>query len=443
MTALRDARVQRNWSQARAITELGAAARSIGATLPEVASLKTQLSRWENGHRTPEPFYQRLFAIAYDRTPTDLGFVRDHGSTISAGGSWDESAVTAAQIWRQDVNRRDFLASTAFAATAFAAPSLHALVSNADASPARPGGRVSVGASHLSVIQDMTKQFSSLDNRYGGGQVRRSAVAFLDGEVAPLLSDGRFSASVGRSLLRSAAELARLVGWMTHDTGRHGLAQRYLIQALQLAEAAGDRPLMSETLAAMSQQATYMGAASEAVDLARGAKVLAQREGVSALVAEASVMEAHGHARAGDSQACAVALSGAEAALDQADRSADPHWIDYFDEAYLSAKFGHCLRELGDQQHAIRFAERSLEMTSGFERGRVFNLTLLAHSHAQAGDMDQACSVGQEAASTAAGMTSARVVKHLRDFRRALRPANGSDAVIALDEAMAPVLSAA
>jgi transcriptional regulator with XRE-family HTH domain len=138
MTALRDARVQRDWSQTRAITELRAAARSIGATLPEVASLKTQMSRWENGHRTPEPFYQRLFAIAYDRTPAELGFVRDHGFAVSAGGTWDESAVTAAQVWRQDVKRRDFLASTAFTAAAFAAPSLHALVSNADASPARP-----------------------------------------------------------------------------------------------------------------------------------------------------------------------------------------------------------------------------------------------------------------------------------------------------------------
>ena len=68
-----------------------------------------------------------------------------------------------------------------------------------------------------------------------------------------IVTDGRFSSSVGRSLLRSAAELARLVGWMTHDVGRHGLAQRYLVQALHLAEAAGDRALMSEILAAMSR----------------------------------------------------------------------------------------------------------------------------------------------------------------------------------------------
>jgi tetratricopeptide (TPR) repeat protein len=154
-------------------------------------------------------------------------------------------------------------------------------------------------------------------------------------------------------------------------------------------------------------------------------------------------MEAHGQARAGNSASCAAALSAAEIALDQADRSSDPHWTGYFDEAYMSAKFGHCLRELGDHQHAIKFAERSLKMNDGFEQGRVFNLTLLAHSHAQRGDVDQACAVGQDATEAAAGMNSHRVVNHLRDFRQALKPAEGSADVAALDEALTPVLSAA
>ena len=44
--------------------------------------------------------------------------------------------------------------------------------------------------------------------------------------------------------------------------------------------------LMAETLAAMSQQATYMNEPRAGVDLARGARTLAEREGLSALVAE-------------------------------------------------------------------------------------------------------------------------------------------------------------
>lgn len=445
MSALRSARTERNWSQSRAIAELQKQARSLGVALPAPSSLKTELSRWENGHRTPDAFYQRLFELVYDRSPAELGICTDDPDDDASrvGGTWEDIVMTASRLWKRDLDRRDFLKSSVFAATLFAAPSLHALVSAAGAEPRRESGGQSVGAAHVTFIQDMTKQFGTLDNRYGGGQVRQTAVRFLEAEVSPLLTAGRFSSSVGRSLLRSAAELARLVGWMTHDVGRHGLAQRHLIQALQLAEAAGDRALMSETLAAMSQQATYMDQPHAAVDLARAARSLAEREGLTALVAEASVMEAHGHARAGASAACAAALTAAESALDRADRSSDPHWIGYFDEAYLSAKFGHCLRELGDETNAVRFAERSLLMNEAYARGRVFNLTLLAHSHAQCGAVSEACAVGREAAAAATDLQSHRVKRHLQDFRQALQPAQGAAEVAALDEALTPLLSAA
>jgi transcriptional regulator with XRE-family HTH domain len=444
VTALRLARTERSWSQSRVIAELQRYARSLGVTLPSPSSLKTELSRWENGHRAPDVFYQRLFEMVYDRSAADLGIVQPIADAAPlVGSTWEEYLVSASELWKRDLSRRDFLKSTTFAAAGFAAPSLHALVSNAYASPNRAIGSPTVGASQVSFIQEMTANLATFDNRYGGGQVRHAAVAFLDGEVAPLLTHGRYSTNTGRSLLQATAELARLVGWMTHDVGRHGLAQRYLIQALQLAEAAGDRALMSETLAAMSQQSTYMGEPHQAVDLARSARTLAQREGLSALVAEASVMEAHGLARAGESTSCARALTAAEVALDRADRSSDPHWIGYFDEAYLSAKFGHCLRELGDQDQAMRFAERSLQMNPGYDRGRVFNLTLLAHSHAQRGAISEACAVGQQAVAAAAGMRSHRVVKHLRDFRRALPTAEKSADVAALDAALSPILKAA
>ena len=40
--------------------------------------------------------------------------------------------------------------------------------------------------------------------------------------------------------------------------GSHGVAQRYLIQALGLARSAGDSALIAELLCAMSQQSTYL-----------------------------------------------------------------------------------------------------------------------------------------------------------------------------------------
>jgi len=189
---------------------------------------------------------------------------------------------------------------------------------------------------------------------------------------------------IGAALLSAAAETTQLAGWAAYDSGLHGTAQMYLIQALRLALAAGDRPLGAEILAAMSHQCTYLGASAEAIDLARAAGRVAADAGVEAIRAEAAVLEAQGYAVAGDERACATALDRAERTLDRADRGSDPQWLRYFDEAYLSAKFGHCFVALGRGELARRFAARSLEMNKRFVRGGQFNMALLARAHALA-----------------------------------------------------------
>ena len=74
--------------------------------------------------------------------------------------------------------------------------------------------------------------------------------------------NGRYDAATGRRLLSAVAETTQLAGWASYDAGMHGLAQRYLIQALRLAAGAGDRALGAEVLAAMSHQAAYLHASS-------------------------------------------------------------------------------------------------------------------------------------------------------------------------------------
>src|SRR5690606_21269608 len=115
------------------------------------------------------------------------------------------------------------------------------------------------------------------DNRFGGGQVRSAVGDYLDTAVAPLLREGRYDERTGRRLASAAAELTRLAGWMAYDLEQHGLAQRYLIQALSLARSAGDHALGGEILAGMSHQAVYIGRPDHALDLARAAQLSARR----------------------------------------------------------------------------------------------------------------------------------------------------------------------
>jgi len=264
-------------------------------------------------------------------------------------------------------------------------------------------------------IDEMTRTFRTLDNAHGGGLVRDQAVRYLDREVTPLLRDGSYGGATSVELLRASAELTQLVGWMSYDGAQHGLSQRYFIQALRLAKAADDECLGAEILAAMSHQASYLGKGSSAVDLARVAARSATKAGVPALVAEASVLEAQGHAERKDEKACALALHTAEKALDKADRSRDPQWMSYFDEAYMAAKFGHCFRALGQPKQAEAFAKRSLVMDPAYVRGRAFNLALLATSYAQQGEVDQACKVGQQAVCLARDLNSKRAVHYISE----------------------------
>jgi hypothetical protein len=340
------------------------------------------------------------------------------------------------------MQRRHLLREVGFSAAAYMTPAMRWLTSALDDRPSGDGERL-VGEPDIEMIRRITGVYRTLDNQFGGGHVRESVVRFLDNEVAELLR-GRYDARTGRALLSAAAEATQLTGWATYDMGLNGLAQRYMIQALRMAAAAGDRGLGAEILAAMSHQAAYLHASEEAVDLARAAARAAADAGIAAIQAESAVLEAHGHAAGGDEAACAAALDRAERALDRADRTGDPQWLGYFDDAYLAAKFGHCFTALGRGDLAERFAVKSLEMDGRhYARGRQFNLALLAVAHAQAGDPEQASAVGMQAIEAAEGLRSARAHDYLRDLANRLGSYVGLPAVQAFEDRLRPVLAGA
>lgn len=84
--------------------------------------------------------------------------------------------------------------------------------------------------------------------------------------------------------------------------------------------------------------------------------------------------------------------------------------------------------------NAERFAKRSLEMVDGYDRGKTFNITLLAIAHAQQGDVERACAVGSQALDLAAAIKSARTVRYIKDLRTRLKPFINSPEVHTFDE---------
>ncbi|MEU0458282.1 regulator, partial [Streptomyces sp. NPDC006129] len=215
-----------------------------------------------------------------------------------------------------------------------------------------------------------------------------------------------------------------LFGYLNQAAAMYGLAQRYFVQALRLAQAAGDRAYGAYVLVTMSRQAVYLGHGREAVQLARVAQQGVGTSGPPVVQALLHASEARGHGVLGEVRACTAALVRAERALETARPGDDvPHWAKFFDEAQLADEFGHCHRDLQQFRAAAQHAERSLQLRApSYARSRLFCRVVLATARLGLGELDQACQLAAEAAGQAAEMRSVRAVEYVRDFERRLEP---------------------
>lgn len=171
----------------------------------------------------------------------------------------------------------------------------------------------------------------------------------------------------------------------------------------------------------MSHQHSFQRMSDDAVDFALAAKESAGKVGVRALTAEAATMAAQAYAQRGEHNSSLRELQRAEAEFCRIRPGETPDWLSYFDEAYLSAKFAHSLKELGESREAAKFARRSLNMTAGYERGRMFNTALLASVVADQGEVEEATEQAVEAISLARNVRSTRSAIYLSDVAERLR----------------------
>ena len=223
-----------------------------------------------------------------------------------------------------------------------------------------------------------------------------------------------------------------LAAWMSYDsTPRSPLAQRYFIQALGLAQAAGDRLLGASILDAMSHQATYTGRFREAANLARAARAGTSGVATATLTAHFHTMEARALARLGDRKACDRALAEAVREYERRNPEDDPGWFQYFDEAELSAEFGHCLRDLGRAADAARYASRGAGAAANgaFARSDFFATMVVADAYLAAGELEQACGTALVALSAGEQIRSGRCVNYLREFGDHLARAGNTSSV--------------
>jgi hypothetical protein len=218
---------------------------------------------------------------------------------------------------------------------------------------------------------------------------------------------------------------------MAVDTGQPGLAQRYYIQALRLAQAAGDRGYGGYILAAsMSHLAAALGNPREIAQLARAAQEGARGQVTATVQAMFYAAEARGHALMGDARTFVTVAGHAAEAMERSDPDRDPVWIAHFDHAYLADELAHCHRDLGQPADSARRAGEALAAHPATRsRRRAIDLLLLAEAQVQQRDLEQACHTGSQAVTLLAGLRSDRGAEYLDDFRRRLEPYAGESVV--------------
>ncbi len=389
---------------------------------------------------------------------TDCGFAdrapasEDLHDGLHCSATLEGTLRTVVELSGRDMRRRKFLLGSAFNAAAFSEPALFALTVPPAERAARVSGR-RVGMADVEILTARVTQLRQLDYRYGSGRLREQVVSLLHREANQLLH-GTYSEKTGKALLTAVAQAAKLAGFTAADMGRAALAQRYFIQALDLAIAAGDRRYAAAVLSEMSAMTVQIGQNAltehdrlrngrQAVALARAGLAVTQGTATPALAAELHALEARGLALVGDAREAHRAVLEAQRCYEVMRLDGEPQWLALYTEAAFAADLGKCLRDLGEAGQAITLSATAVRDYEPWRvRARCFAQTDLSGAHLLGNDLEQAAALGRDALRTAAQVSSTRTLDRLRTLQRQVQPLRaGSPHLRELDERITAFLT--
>jgi transcriptional regulator with XRE-family HTH domain len=184
-TRLKTVRQARGWSQSRLVLELERLGEARGVGVATRASLKTAVSRWENGHVTPDPVYSGLLAEIYATSPAELGLLPEQPVL------WVPPAANGAQI----------------------------------------------SADYLEAMADLLGGYAKADNAVGSGHL----LAIVSQHVAHL-EQGALAARHGLrdEAFKACSRFAEFAGWLCQDSADLHQAEHWTQRALDYLEVVGD-----------------------------------------------------------------------------------------------------------------------------------------------------------------------------------------------------------
>ncbi|WP_328965712.1 hypothetical protein [Streptomyces virginiae] len=410
-----------------------------------IRTSKSNVSYWVGG-KEPNPDTARYLCEFLSRkvgrplTLLDLGFNSPgaHSGEANLGLTVEDDPVeTLGRIGRADIERRDFLTRAAYSVAAAALPLGVAGEAQARTAHALAGGVA--GAAEVAAVRDMVAMFTAIDERHGGQHGRSTVVQYLTDDVRRLCQARFETDDLRKEMFSAAGSLAYLAGWKAYDASEHGLAQRYYLQAFNLARSAENRADQAYVLRILAHHGMdngrpehVLGLANAALELSRGVDPATESLFVICRARALAESGQQAEARREAERARELALRGETAEM--------MGWATMWGtpKATVDSHTAKIYARLGDYAAAEVHHAGARKRYASTEHQRIAALSAAAEGGAQLkqGQIEAACATWDKALDTMTGIRSSRTVKSVRAMRADLAPfrTRGARSALELDE---------
>jgi tetratricopeptide (TPR) repeat protein len=362
LTSLQTVRRHLGYTAVQVIDLLTRRAHALNLPIATRASLKTKLSRWENGKEQPSEIYQRLFREIYGRTNAELGFP-------------DEPA--------EEPEAAELRARLAMART--------------------------VDLETVEVFRHQVDHARHVDRRFGALTQLAQLRAQID-QVHDLLS---YRAGPQRSALAGVlVEASTLAGWQALDRAALGQAWTHYERAKAAAREADSPALLAHATAEQAFVLIDLDETTTAVDQLAYARSIANGTAKPLLRAWLAAAQGETLAAAGHADDARRAFDIASGLLPS--DPVDPAMPFLFlGDSHLDRWRGNALARVGAPDAIDQLTDALARLPVGFVRARTGLLVDLAYAHAAAGDRDAALAHARQARRLAAQIRSDRQQRRL------------------------------
>jgi hypothetical protein len=395
-----------------------------GVKVATAASLKTQLSRWENGRVTPD-YYQALLCDLYSAVPGELGF----GVQELSPGFTKESSSGVALVAKREWTRDDigYLSATFDDAIAHSALADIELLAHEWLAADKPqlielsAGR-RIGDSLVATVEHRVVQLRRADDFMSG----RTSHALVRQELQAttrLLNEAALTEDQSRRLFTATGELAQLAAFVAADAGLYREAARYTQGGVLAAHAAANQPLAAHVISTLSYQLANTENPRQAAMLARTAYAGARHTATATTKALFLDRVAWGDAKSGDLASCERSLCLAEENFNHAEPAEDPNWVYWFNREEIDVMAGRCYTELKKPKLAEPLL---LNAIARYDDSRIressLYLSWLAEDYVLLNEVDRASEIATRVLELGTRANSARTDERLRHLARLLKP---------------------